>query len=144
MEGKGVGAGGARAAGRKGCILWSPHCPAWEQECPQNSPSGFTQPQKQKHILPQHTLGKKTIPKVNGDILLLADAPKIILKGTFNETNLFSLCFGFQGLIPGQKQLYGKLLEVKQSLATNCDLVLQNPLGIKIPFSSSYKPIMKH
>lgn len=58
------------------------------------------------------------------DILLLADVPKIILKGAFNETNLFSLWFGFQGLVPGQKQLYGKLLVVKQSLTTHCDLVL--------------------
>lgn len=47
---------------------------------------------------PQHTLGRKTT--VSGDTLLLADVPKIILKGTFNEINLFSLCFGFQGLFP--------------------------------------------
>lgn len=65
-----------------------------------------------------HTLGRKTIPKMSGGILLIADVPKIILKGTFNEINLFSLCFGFQGLFPRQKQLYGKLLVVKQSLTT--------------------------
>lgn len=127
----------------------APRCPAWEQGCPQNSPSGSQvsspQPQKQKHnsvSRPQHTLGRKT--KVSGDTLLLADVPKIILKGTFNEINLFSLCFGFQGLVPRQTQLYAKLSVVKQSLTTHCDPVLQNPLGIKIPFFSSYKPIMKH
>lgn len=81
---------------------------------------------------------------MSGDILLLADIPKIILKGTFNERNLFSLCFGFQGLVPRQKPLYGKLSVVKQSLTTHYGLVLENPLGIKIPLFSSYKPIMKH
>lgn len=80
---------------------------------------------------------------MSGDSLLLADVPKIILKGTFNERNLFSLCFGFQGLVSRQKPLYGKLSVVKQSLATHYDLVLQNPLGIKIPFFSSYMPNMK-
>lgn len=81
---------------------------------------------------------------MSGDTLLLADVPKILLKGTFNEIKLLSCCFGFQGLFPRQKQLYGKLLVVKQSPTTHCDPVLENPLGIKIPFFSRYKPIMEH
>lgn len=137
---------GGRAASSR-----APQCPAWEQGCPRNSLScsqvPLSPPQKQNHILvslPQHTLGRKTTPKVSGDTLLLADVPKILLKGTFNEIKLLSHCFGFQGLFPRQKQLYGKLLVVKQSPTTHCDPVLENPLGIKIPFFSSYKPIMEH
>lgn len=71
---------------------------------------------------------------MSGDTLLLADVPKILLKGTFNEIKLLSCCFGFQGLFPRQKKLYGKLLVVKPSPTTHCDPVLENPLGIKIPF----------
>lgn len=107
--------------GGRAAASGAPHCPALEQGCPWNSLScsqvPLSPPQKKKHILvslPQHTLGRKTTPKVSGDILLLADVPKILLKGTFNEINLFSLCFGFQGLFPRQKQLYGKLLVVKK------------------------------
>lgn len=74
-----MGAGEVRAASSG-----APHSPAWEQRCPQNSSSSSQvsspRPQKQKHILgplPPHTLGRKTIPNVSGDILLLAGVPKI-------------------------------------------------------------------